>query len=78
VVGERAYHLGGHGPVRVAGHHRGPGGPPGAGAARVGADPGRESCSRAAAFGTGMALDVMPACPGLAVAADAAAGPDDC
>ena len=25
-----------------------------------------------------MALDVMPACPELAVAADAAAGPDDC
>lgn len=50
---------------------RGPGQP---GSARV---PAGESCSRAAAFGTGMALDVMPACPGLALAADAAAGPGD-
>ncbi len=50
---------------------RGPGQP---GSARV--FPG-ESGSRAAAFGTGMALDVMPACPGLALAADAAAGDDD-
>jgi hypothetical protein len=36
-----------------------------------------ESSSRAAAFGTGMCLDVMPACPDLAMLADAAAGPDD-
>ncbi len=36
------------------------------------------SCSRAAAFGIGMALDVMPACPELAMLADAAAGADDC
>ena len=50
---------------------RGPGQP---GSARVRAG---ESCSRAAAFGTGMALDVMPACPELALAADAAAGRDD-
>ena len=36
-----------------------------------------ESCSRAAAFGTGMALDVMPGGPELALSADAAAGDDD-
>jgi Domain of unknown function (DUF222) len=46
---------------------RGPGHP---GSARI--FPG-ESASRAAGFGTGMALDVMPGCPQLAVAADAAA-----
>ena len=46
---------------------RGPGQP---GSARV--FPG-ESCSRAAAFGPGMALDVLPGCAGLAVAAEAAA-----
>ena len=54
----------------VAGR-RGPGQP---GSARV--YPG-ESASRAASFGSGMALDVMPACPGLALSADAAAGDDD-
>src|SRR5260370_28063531 len=36
-----------------------------------------ESASPAAAFGPGLAMDVTPACPGLAVAADAAAGEDD-
>jgi Domain of unknown function (DUF222) len=50
---------------------RGPGQP---GSARV--FPG-ESSSPAAAFGPGMALDVLPGCAGLAVAADAAAGEDD-
>jgi hypothetical protein len=50
---------------------RGPGQP---GSARIW--PG-ESCSPAASFGSGLALDVMPACPGLALAADAAAGEDD-
>jgi Domain of unknown function (DUF222) len=50
---------------------RGPGQP---GSARIW--PG-ESASPAAAFGSGLALDVMPACPGLALAADAAAGEDD-
>ena len=50
---------------------RGPGQP---GSARV--FPG-ESSSRAAAFGPGMALDVLAGCAGLAVAADAAAGEDD-
>jgi hypothetical protein len=50
---------------------RGPGQP---GSARLRAG---ESSSRAAAFGTGQCLDVMPACPGLALLADAAAGPDD-
>ena len=46
---------------------RGPGQP---GSARV--FPG-ESCSPAASFGPGMALDVLPGCAGLAVAAEAAA-----
>src|SRR5919201_5704617 len=50
---------------------RGPGMP---GSARV--FPG-ESRSRAAAFGPGMALDVLPGSAGLALAADAAAGDDD-
>ena len=36
-----------------------------------------ESSSPAASFGSGMALDVLPGCAGLAVAADAAAGEDD-
>jgi len=49
-------------------------GPGQLGSARV--YPG-ESASRAASFGSGMALDVMPACPGLALSADAAAGDDD-
>ncbi len=46
-------------------------GPGHSGSARL--RPG-ESCSRAAAFGAGMALDVMPGCPELAWLADAAAG----
>ncbi len=50
---------------------RGPGQP---GSARI--FPG-ESASRAAAFGSRLALDVMPGCPDLAMLADAAAGPDD-
>ena len=50
---------------------RGPGQP---GSARV--FPG-ESCSPAASFGPGMALEVLPGCAQLAVAADAAAGEDD-
>jgi hypothetical protein len=49
---------------------RGPGQP---GSARV--FPGG-SCSPAAAFGPGMALDLRPGCAGLAVAADAAATDD--
>ena len=54
--------------------------PPGGGGR---ASPARRGCSRAsrpaaaAAFGPGMALDVLPGCAGLAVAADAAAGEDD-
>jgi len=36
-----------------------------------------ESSSAAAAFGTGMLLDVMPACPDLAMLAGRAAGDDD-
>ena len=50
---------------------RGPGQP---GSAQI--YPG-ESCSPAASFGSGMALDVMPACVGLALSADAAAGEGD-
>jgi hypothetical protein len=49
---------------------RGPGMP---GSARI--FPG-ESASPAAAFGPGMALDVVPGSPGLALSADAAAGDD--
>jgi hypothetical protein len=49
-------------------------GPGMAGSARI--FPG-ESSSPAASFGPGMALDVMPGCAGLAVAADGAAGDDD-
>src|SRR5439155_2508312 len=49
---------------------RGPGQP---GSARV--FPGGSS-SRAAGFGPGMVLDVLPGCAGLAAAADAAAGDD--
>jgi len=49
---------------------RGPGQP---GSARM--FPG-ESSSPAAGFGVGLALDVMPGCAGLALAADAAAGED--
>jgi hypothetical protein len=36
-----------------------------------------KSSSRAVAFGTGLALDVMPGCIGLAAFADEAAGDDD-
>jgi Domain of unknown function (DUF222) len=49
-------------------------GPGQAGSARV--FPGA-SASPAASFGPGMVLDVMPGGPGLALAADAAAGDDD-
>ncbi len=48
--------------IAAAAGRRGPGLP---GSARIRAG---ESCSRAAAFGAGMALDVMPACPELALA----------
>ena len=51
---------------------RGPGHP---GSARV--FPG-ESASPAAGFGAGMALDVLPGCPQLAVSAGAAVGDNDC
>jgi hypothetical protein len=57
--------------LAASARRRGPGQP---GSARLRAG---ESSSRAAAFGTGMPLDVMPACPDLAMLADAAAGPDD-
>src|SRR4029077_16978119 len=49
-------------------------GPGMAGSARI--FPG-EWTGPAASFGPGMALDIMPGCAGLAVAADAAAGADD-
>jgi len=57
--------------VAALGGRRGPGQP---GSAR--SFPG-ESSSRAAAFGTGLALDLMPGCPDLAMLADQAAGHDD-
>jgi Domain of unknown function (DUF222) len=57
--------------VAASARRRGPGQP---GSARPLA---RESSSAAAAFGTGMMLDVMPACPDLAVLADRAAGDGD-
>ena len=59
------------GAMAALGGRRGPGQP--GSAARY---PG-ESGSRAAAFGTGLALDVLPGCADLAMLADAAAGPDD-
>ena len=46
------------------------------GSAWLGAALPGESSSPAAGFGPGMALDVLPGCAGLAVAADAAAGDD--
>ena len=55
----------------AAARRRGPGQP---GSARRLAG---ESSSAAAGFGTGMLLDVMPACPDLAVLADRAAGDHD-
>ncbi len=57
--------------IAAAGGRRGPGQP---GSARR--FPG-ESSSRAAAFGAGMLLDMMPGCPDLAMLADQTAGPDD-
>jgi hypothetical protein len=57
--------------VAASARRRGPGQP---GSARLLA---RESASAAAAFGTGLCLDVMPACPDLALLADRAAGDDD-
>lgn len=60
-------------PAAIAAYagRRGPGQP-----GSAGVFPG-ESASRAAAFGAGLALDVMPGCPNLAVLASTAAGPDD-
>ena len=60
-------------PAAIAAYagRRGPGQP-----GSAGVFPG-ESASRAAAFGAGLALDVMPGCPDLAVLASTAAGPDD-
>ena len=59
------------GAMAALGGRRGPGQP--GSAARY---PG-ESGSRAAAFGTGLALDLMPGCADLAMLADQAAGDDD-
>src|SRR5215472_7491316 len=67
----RAFAESGGGPWAGVAGRRGPGQP---GSARI--YPG-ESCSPAAAFGSGLVLDVLPACPGLALSADAAAGEDD-
>jgi hypothetical protein len=55
----------------AAARRRGPG-PPGSAQPLAG-----ESSSTAAGFGSGMTLDVMPACPDLAVLADRAAGNGD-
>jgi len=68
----RAFAEAGGGPWAGVEGRGGPGQP---GSARI--YPG-ESASRAAAFGSGLVLDVLPACPGLALPADAAAGDDDC
>ena len=57
--------------IAASGGRRGPGQP---GSARLFPD---ESSSRAATFGTGLVLDVMPGCPDLAMLADRAAGEDD-
>ncbi|MGH3199838.1 MAG: DUF222 domain-containing protein, partial [Streptosporangiaceae bacterium] len=57
--------------IAASSGRRGPGQP---GSARR--FPG-ESSSRAAAFGTGLVLDVMPGCPELTAFADQAAGDDD-
>ncbi len=57
--------------IAASAGRRGPGQP---GSASVFAG---DSDSRAGAFGTGMALDVMRGCPELALLADAAAGDDD-
>ena len=53
--------------IAASGGRRGPGQP---GSARLFPD---ESSSRAATFGTGLVLDVMPGCPDLAMLADRAA-----
>ena len=71
VNGARAGTTGALAVIAALGGRRGPGQPGSAGRFAG------ESGSRAAAFGTGMALDVMPGCPDLAVLADAAAGGDD-
>ena len=71
VNGARSGTAGALGAIAALGGRRGPGQP---GSAQV--FPG-ESASRAAAFGTGLVLDVLPGCPDLALFADAAAGPDD-
>jgi len=60
-IGAIAASLGRRGPGQPGSAHRFPG----------------ESSSRAAAFGSGLALDVMPGCPDLAAFADRAAGADD-
>ena len=60
-IGAIAASLGRRGPGQPGSAHRFPG----------------ESSSRAAAFGSGLALDVTPGCPDLAAFADRAAGADD-
>jgi hypothetical protein len=71
VNGARAGTTGALAAIAALGGRRGPGQP---GSAQV--FPG-ESASRAAAFGSGLALDAMPGGPDLAMLADAAAGDDD-
>jgi len=70
-AGARLGTTGALGVLAASAGRRGPGQP---GPAQV--VPG-ESSSRAAAFGTGLVLDVAPGCPGLATFADEAAGDDD-
>ena len=71
VNGARSGTTGALAAIAALGGRRGPGQP---GSAQV--FPG-ESASRAAAFGSGLALDAMPGGPDLAMLADAAAGDDD-
>ena len=70
-AGARLGAAGALGVIAASAGRRGPGQP---GSARV--FPG-ESSSRAAAFGSGLALDVAAGCPELAAFADKAAGDDD-
>ena len=71
VNGARSGTTGALAAIAALGGRRGPGQP---GSAQVFAG---ESASRAAAFGSGLALDVMPGGPDLAMLAGAAAGDDD-
>ncbi|MGD0242887.1 MAG: hypothetical protein ABSB59_21495 [Streptosporangiaceae bacterium] len=60
----------------AAAKRRGPG-QPGSARPLAGESSGRAASGRAASFGAGLELDIMAACPDLAVLADRAAGPGD-